>query len=162
MKTELQVVNQKKPAIESSFLKVVMKNMTVRLTVIILIISTFSYFYFEQNIKDQLKNQIQTYTDTKARNESLYYGSLQDDLTLIQNSFQQKLRQSQPIFSINDLGATKGFFVTLTVTVFPSIEYSPSTPPPANSPLDESPLNLCPALSVSDLTLASDWSTLVT
>lgn len=107
MKIELKDVNQKKPAIESSFLKVVMKNMTVRLTVIILIISTFSYFYFEQNIKNQLKNQIQTYTDTKARNESLYYGSLRDDLTLIQNSFQQKLKQSQPTFSVNDLGAVE-------------------------------------------------------
>lgn len=82
--------------IEESFLKVVMKNMTVRLTVIILVLSTISYFYFEQNIKSQLKDQIKIYTETKARNETFFYGALKDDLSLIATSFQKKMKSSGP------------------------------------------------------------------
>lgn len=92
-------------SMETSFLKVVMKNMTIRLTLVILLISTISYFYFEHTITGQLKDQIQTYTNTKSKNESLYYGALRDDLTLVINHFNKKLKEPTHDLAINDLSS---------------------------------------------------------
>lgn len=71
---------------KKSIAKSIMKNMIIRLTVVILLVAFFSTYYLQQGLKKQLSEQILTYSEAKSRNEKLYYDQASANLQFIVNS----------------------------------------------------------------------------
>ena len=71
---------------KKSIAKSIMKNMIIRLTVVILLVALFSTYYLQKGLKKQLSEQILTYSEAKSRNEKLYYDQASANLQLIVNS----------------------------------------------------------------------------
>lgn len=65
--------------------------MIIRLTLVILTVSLISSYYLQQSLNRQLKAQINTYSETKTRNEKLYYDQASDNLQLIVNAVIKEL-----------------------------------------------------------------------
>ncbi len=53
------------------------------------------------------------------------------------------------------MGASKGFFVIVIVTIWPEMWYAPFTPEPAKLPEEESPLNWPPFSVTNFLTFST-------
>ncbi len=68
---------------KTSFTHQIMKNMIIRLTLIILFVSAISSFYLQRELNGQLKKQILTYAATKSYNEKVYYSKANDNIHFV-------------------------------------------------------------------------------
>lgn len=71
---------------KKSFARSIMKNMIIRLTLVILTVSVVSTYYLQHGINKQLKAQMSIYSETKTRNEKLFYDQASDNMQLIVNA----------------------------------------------------------------------------
>lgn len=71
---------------KKSFARTIMKNMIIRLTLVILTVSVVSTYYLQHGINKQLKAQMSIYSETKTRNEKLFYDQASDNMQLIVNA----------------------------------------------------------------------------
>lgn len=76
---------------KKSFARSIMKNMIIRLTFVILLVSVISTYYLQYGLNKQLKAQIGTYSETKTRNEKLFYDQASDNMQLIVNAVLKEL-----------------------------------------------------------------------
>ncbi|MDY6902180.1 MAG: ATP-binding protein [Cyanobacteriota bacterium] len=78
---------------KSSLTKKILLNMAVRITIVVLISTIFSYFHLMANLEIQTKQQLDKYITQRGQRESFIFQLSQDNVKLLSRNILQEIKQ---------------------------------------------------------------------